>query len=332
MDSCVQTLQKTDLPRPRTRPCSSTVRSSHDTPENGGPGRKPEWLKKPLPEARALRRMEGLLRDRGLHTVCESALCPNLGECFGRGTATFLIMGDVCTRGCAFCGVATGRPSALDPAEPEHVADAVARLGLRHVVITSVTRDDLPDGGASHYVATMRAVRERASEATLEVLTPDFCGRLTDLDLVLAEKPDVFNHNVETVPRLYDTVRPQALFTRSLEVLRHAASRGSSLVKTGWMVGLGERPEEVRSLLQDVAGAGVDMVTIGQYLRPSSDHMAVSEYVHPEVFDRYREWGEALGLQVHAAPFVRSSFQAGESFARALRGQSLYSVSEPEIQ
>jgi lipoic acid synthetase len=288
-----------------------------ESPRADGPGRKPEWLKKPLPEARALRKMEGVLRERGLHTVCESALCPNLGECFGRGTATFLIMGDVCTRGCAFCGVAPGRPAALDPAEPEHVADAVTRLGLRHVVITSVTRDDLSDGGAGHYVAVIRAVRERAPGVTLEVLTPDFQGREADVDLVLAEAPEVFNHNVETVPRLYDTVRPQAVFARSLAVLRRAALRGMSVVKTGWMVGLGETEEEVRWLLEEVTRAGVQVVTIGQYLRPSKSHLPVSEYVRPEVFDRYREWGETLGLQVHAAPFVRSSFRAGESFARA---------------
>jgi lipoic acid synthetase len=263
--------------------------------------------------------MESLLREKCLHTVCESALCPNLGECFERGTATFLVMGDVCTRSCAFCGVGAGRPGALDPEEPEHVADAVARLGLHHVVITSVTRDDLVDGGAGHYVATIRAVRARAPEATVEVLVPDFLGRADDLDLVLAEAPEVFNHNVETVPRLYPSVRPQAVYERSIAVLRHAASRGTGLVKTGWMVGLGEGDSEVRSLLKEVAAAGVDVVTIGQYLRPSKNHVSVSEYVAPEVFDRYREWGEALGLQVHAAPFVRSSFQAGESFAQALQ-------------
>ncbi|NLV71673.1 MAG: lipoyl synthase [Actinobacteria bacterium] len=281
-----------------------------------GPGRKPEWLKKPLPDVRALRKMETLLRTRGLHTVCESALCPNLGECFARGTATFLVMGDVCTRDCRFCGVTHGRPTELDAAEPEHIADAVVSLGLRHVVITSVTRDDLSDGGAGHYVAVMRALRERTPQASLELLTPDFQGCQRDLDLVLDESPDVFNHNVETVPRLYDEVRPQADFERSLLVLHHAARRGVSVVKTGWMVGLGETREEVRWLLEEVAGVGVQVVTIGQYLSPSKRHLPVSEYIRPEMFELYRDWGEALGLQVHAAPFVRSSFQAGESFAR----------------
>jgi lipoyl synthase len=284
-----------------------------------GPGRKPDWLKKRLPDAESLRRMDALLRERHLHTVCESALCPNQGECFARGTATFLIMGDVCTRDCAFCGVEGGRPVALDEAEPGHVADAVFRLGLRHVVITSVTRDDLVDGGAGHYVATMRAVRAQVPEATLEVLTPDFQGRTKDVDLVLNEAPEVFNHNLETVARLYEAVRPQAVFERSLAVLHRAAERNTGLVKTGWMVGLGERIEEVQALLETVAETGVDLVTIGQYLRPSGRHIRVTEYVSPEVFDRYREWGEALGLQVHAAPFVRSSFQAGESFAQALK-------------
>lgn len=263
--------------------------------------------------------MQDLLRDRCLHTVCESALCPNLGECFGRGTATFLIMGDVCTRNCGFCAVTTGRPVALDDDEPDRVADAAERLKLAHVVVTSVTRDDLPDGGAAHYVATIRALRARLPEVTIEVLTPDFLGRLEDLDLVLSEEPDVFNHNMETIPRLYPTVRPQAVYARSLAVLRHAASSGRSIVKTGWMVGLGEREEEVRSLFEDVAAAGVEVVTVGQYLRPSKSHLPVAEYVAPERFERYREWGEALGLQVHAAPFVRSSFQAGESFAKAQR-------------
>ena len=283
-----------------------------------------------------MRKMEGLLRERGLHTVCESALCPNLGECFERGTATFLIMGDVCTRNCGFCGVESGAPGALDPLEPENVADAVLRLGLRHVVITSVTRDDLPDGGAGHYVAVLRAVRVRAPKATVEVLVPDLLGRLADLDTVLDEAPEVFNHNVETVPRLYPTVRPQADFSRSVGVLRHAAGRSTGLVKTGWMVGLGETDDEIRALLKEVAGVGVDMVTIGQYLRPSKNHLSVVEYVPPHAFERYREWGEALGLQVHAAPFVRSSFQAGESFARAARharrDQSLYSVPDAELQ
>ncbi len=283
----------------------------------GTPLRKPEWLKKRLPPAEPLRRMDELLRGRCLHTVCESALCPNLGECFAKGTATFLIMGDVCTRSCAFCGVTSGAPGALDTVEPENVADAVATLGLSHVVLTSVTRDDLPDGGAAHYVATIRAIRARVPDASIEVLTPDFEGNMASVDAVLAERPAVFNHNLETIARLYPVVRPRAEFERSLAVLMRAADAGASLVKTGWMVGLGETEAEVVALLEQVASTGVDMVTIGQYLRPSKQHLPVTEYVSPEVFERYRVRGGSLGLQVHAAPFVRSSFQAGESFAEA---------------
>ncbi len=285
----------------------------------GAPGPKPEWLKKRLPNAASLKSMERLLRERRLHTVCESALCPNLGECFARGTATFLILGDVCTRDCGFCGVTTGTPGPVDLAEPGSVAEAVARLGLSHAVVTSVTRDDLADGGAGHYGATIRAIRASAPGTTVEVLVPDFKGRTADVDVVLAERPEVFNHNVETVPRLYGEVRPQAVYDRSLKVLDYAASHAVGLTKTGFMVGLGETGGEVKALLQDIAGVGVVLVTIGQYLRPSRRNLPVVEYVRPEVFETYREWGEALGLQVHAAPFVRSSFQAGESFAQATR-------------
>lgn len=293
-----------------------STRRPEASPE-GVETRKPPWLKKRLPDAEAMRKMGALLRERRLHTVCESAFCPNQGECFGRGVATFLIMGDVCSRDCSFCAVANGRPTPLDRSEPGHVADAVARLGLRHVVVTSVTRDDLPDGGAGHYIETIRAVRGRVAEATIEVLTPDFQGDVQCLDRVLDEAPEVFNHNLETVPRLYDTVRPQGVFERSMLVLRRAVERRTSLVKTGWMVGLGEDVGEVRHLLEAVADMGVDVVTIGQYLRPSAKHIRVSEYVHPDLFERYKEWGAALGLQVHAAPFVRSSFQAGASLAQA---------------
>lgn len=282
-----------------------------------GAGPKPEWLKKRLPDAASLRAMEGLLRQRGLHTVCESALCPNLGECFGKGTATFLIMGDVCTRNCGFCGVTSSVPGPLDADEPAQVADAVARLGLRHVVVTSVTRDDLPDGGAGHYVVTIAAIRAAVPAATIEVLVPDFGGDPGQVGRVLAERPDVFNHNLETVPRLYPTVRPQGVYERSLAVLRQAAAVGESVVKTGIMVGLGETSDEVRQVLADARAAGVDVVTIGQYLRPSSCHLPVVEYVHPDTFAEYGAWGEELGLQVHSAPFVRSSFHAGESFAEA---------------
>ncbi|MHB9149603.1 MAG: lipoyl synthase [Thermoleophilia bacterium] len=286
-----------------------------------GPGRKPEWLKKPLPKAAAVREVEGLLRERHLHTVCESAKCPNKGECFERGTATFLIMGNACTRDCRFCSVPGGRPGPLDPDEPRQVADAAALMGLSHVVITSVTRDDLPDGGAEHFAATIRAVRGRLPAATVEVLVPDFREDIDALDVVLNAGPDVFNHNVETVPRLYATVRPQADYHRSLRVLAHAASSGGSVVKTGIMVGLGETGHEVASFLQDALAAGVSAVTIGQYLRPSREHLPVVEYVAPAVFHEYRCVGEALGLVVESAPFVRSSYRAEEGLRRVSGGR-----------
>lgn len=285
-----------------------------------GPGRKPEWLKKPLPKAAAVREVEGLLRQRHLHTVCESAKCPNKGECFERGTATFLIMGNACTRDCRFCSVPGGRPGPLDVEEPRQVADAAALMGLSHVVITSVTRDDLPDGGAEHFAATIRAVRDRLPAATVEVLVPDFQEDMDALDAVLDARPDVFNHNVETVPRLYATVRPQADYHRSLRVLAHAASRDVSVVKTGIMVGLGETGHEVASFLKDALAAGVSAVTIGQYLRPSREHLPVVEYVAPAVFHEYRCAGEALGLVVEAAPFVRSSYRAEEGLRRVRGG------------
>ncbi len=285
-----------------------------------GPGRKPEWLKKPLPKAAAMREVEEVLRTRHLHTVCESAKCPNKGECFGRGTATFLIMGDTCTRDCGFCSVSGGRPGALDTDEPEGVADAAATMSLSHVVITSVTRDDLPDGGAGHFAATVAAVRRRLPEATVEVLIPDLGGDELCLDVVLAAAPDVFNHNVETVPRLYPHVRPQADYRRSLDVLAYAVRHGSSVVKTGIMVGLGEEEDEVRSFLREALATGVAAVTIGQYLRPSREHLPVVEYVPPAVFEEYRRFGEALGLVVEAAPFVRSSYRAEENLRRVSAG------------
>lgn len=281
-----------------------------------GPGRKPDWLKKRLPRARAMNDMESLLRERGLHTVCESARCPNKGECFERGTATFLILGGVCTRDCRFCSVEGGRPEPLDAGEPARVADAAALMGLRHVVVTSVTRDDLPDGGAAHFAATIAALRGRIPDVTVEVLVPDFGGVEASLDVVIAAAPEVFNHNVETVARLYPTVRPQADLGRSLSVLRYAADHASGLVKTGFMVGLGETPAEVRLLLEAVHAAGADVVTVGQYLRPSKDHLPVVEYVAPPVFAEYAHMGESLGLVVEAAPFVRSSYRAEETLRR----------------
>ena len=291
-----------------------------------GVGRKPLWLKKPVPSAGPVRKMERLLRKHGLHTVCESASCPNLGSCFEQGTATFLIMGDVCTRGCGFCGVRTGVPEALDPSEPERVAEAAVSLGLRHVVVTSVTRDDVADGGASHFVATIRAIRRHQPMATVEVLVPDFAGREANAEQVLAESPEVFGHNVEMVPRLYKLARSLADYDRSLSLLGWAAKEGRGLVKTGCMVGLGETEAEMDRVLQDVAEAGAAIVTIGQYLQPRSSSVPVAEYVQPEMFERYRRKGETLGLQVQAGPFVRSSFRAEESLTLALKTRAALSV------
>jgi lipoic acid synthetase len=263
--------------------------------------------------------MEHLLRQRRLHTVCEGARCPNKGECFEAGTATFLIMGPACSRSCGFCSVTSARPATLDPQEPENVADASATMGLRHVVVTSVTRDDLADGGAQHFVATIAAIRRRLPEA---VLVPDFLGQDEAVDAVLDALPDVFNHNLETAPRLYPRVRPQADYRRSLRVLARAAARGTSLTKTGLMVGLGETADEVEAVLRDIRESGVGMVTIGQYLRPSKEHLQVVEYIRPENFAAYREYGEALGLHTEAAPFVRSSYHAEEGYRRSAKAHS----------
>lgn len=292
------------------------------------PGRKPPWLKKPVPKAAPLHRMEQLLRERDLHTVCESALCPNMGACFEQGTATFMIMGDVCTRACGFCAVTHGVPADLDRSEPERVADAAADLDLRHVVVTSVTRDDLPDGGAGHYVATIRAIRRRSPRPSVEVLVPDFGGRRESAAIVLAEAPEVFNHNLETVARLYPLVRPQADYSRSLDLLRLAAGAGNGVVKTGCMVGLGETEDELRTLLENVSQAGVRVVTVGQYLRPTRQGLPVAQYAAPEAFERYREWGEGMGLQVEAGPFVRSSYHARESLLQALKREDKPFVAE----
>ena len=304
-----------------------------------GPGRKPAWLKHTAPAPRQYRATGALLDELELHTVCREARCPNKGECYASGTATFLILGDVCTRACRFCAVegeGAAGVCALDADEPRRVAEAARRLGLRHVVITSVTRDDLPDGGAAQFAAAIAAVRTAAPGATVEVLIPDLGGDEAALLTVLAARPEVLNHNLETVPRLYPEVRPQARYERSLELLARAAAwaRASGaavpgaresapaaparpLVKTGLMVGLGEAADEVGEVLADAAAAGVDAVTVGQYLQPDAGCLPVARYVTPEEFDGYADRGAALGLTVVAAPFVRSSFHAGE----LLRGE-----------
>jgi lipoic acid synthetase len=274
--------------------------------------RLPAWLRKPETAFVALHEIKRELRRLELHTVCESARCPNIHECFRRGTATFMILGDRCTRGCGFCAVPKARhPAPPDPNEPAHVAQMARAMNLRHVVVTSVNRDDLPDGGAGHFAETIRAIRAALPAATIEVLTPDFLGDLDAVTTVLEARPDVFNHNVETVPRLYPRVRPQARYERSLAVLEFAARNGGTLVKSGLMVGLGERCEEVEEVLRDLRRCGVSIVTIGQYLQPTRRNLPVAEYVPPERFEAYRETGLRLGFRaVFSGPFVRSSYMA----------------------
>jgi lipoyl synthase len=285
------------------------------------PVRAPDWIRERKLRLADLHEIKTVMRENGLHTVCEEARCPNRGECFARGTATFLLLGDVCTRACGFCDIANGKPRPVDPGEPWRVRAAVERMGLSFVVLTSVDRDDLPDGGAAHFADTIRAVRTLEPVPGVEVLTPDFLGRLESLEIVLAAGPDVFNHNVETVPRLYREVRRGARLERSLGLLS-AAKRiaPEKTTKSGFMLGLGEREDEVQALLEKLREAGVDIVTIGQYLRPSSENLPVVEYVHPDVFERHRLAGEKLGFRhVFAGPFVRSSYRAEEALAAAGR-------------
>jgi len=273
--------------------------------------RLPSWAKKTLGPLGALHEMKSILRKRNLHTVCESARCPNIGECFSKPTATFLILGDVCTRTCRFCSVdKKARPLEVDPDEPMNIAVTARELNLRHVVVTSVTRDDLADGGAGQFALTIKAIRDNISPILIEVLTPDFRGDAGALSAVFGSRPDIFNHNLETVPSLYSLVRPQADYCRSLGVLE-ASKRAGLITKSGIMVGLGETPEEVREVLKDLKDAGCDAVTIGQYLRPTRENLEVREYIEPEVFREYEEFGRGLGLRhVYSGPFVRSSYNA----------------------
>ena len=273
--------------------------------------RLPEWARKPRTHFESLNTLKRELRRLGLHTVCESARCPNIHECFHRRAATFMILGGRCTRACGFCSVPKGR-TALDPGEPEHVARMAASLNLGYVTITSVNRDDLPDGGSRHFAETVIAVRRALPEARVEVLTPDFCGDLDAVARVLDAAPHVLNHNVETVPRLYPRVRPQADYGQSLRVLEFARRHATgALTKSGLMVGLGETEEEVRALLGDLRAAGTKVATIGQYLQPTRRNLPVAAYIEPAQFERYREYGLSLGFQmVFSGPLVRSSYMA----------------------
>ena len=280
---------------------------------NPTPSRRlPGWFKVRLSTNERYSAVRSLVRERDLRTVCESAACPNRNECWNAGTATFLILGDVCTRRCGFCNIPSGCPAEPDRGEPERIADAVARLGLSYAVVTSVTRDDLPDGGAGLFADTIRAIRKHTSHCRTEVLVPDFQGSQQSLDTVLNASPHVLNHNIETVPSLYPRVRPQADYGRSLELLRRAKDRGA-VTKSGIMLGLGEGRKEVRSVLRDLRDAGCDMVTMGQYLQPSREHLSVRRYYRPEEFGSLRSIALDLGFRdVAAGPLVRSSYHAGE--------------------
>lgn len=277
-------------------------------------GRFPEWLKVKAPKKGAYEAMADYLKSMGLHTVCQSASCPNIGECFSKGTATFMILGDTCTRNCGFCGVHSGSPSPVDPEEPGRVGDAAARMGLKYVVVTSVTRDDLPDGGSGQFAETIRQIKAKNSDAKVEVLIPDFGGNWSDLNTVLKAEPFVLNHNVETAPRLYSTVRPSANYERSLALIETAKHTKSSVyTKSGFMVGLGEERDEVVQVLRDLRAHGCDIVTIGQYLRPSKVNLPVVEYIPPALFDEYKAIGDEMGFHyVASGPFVRSSYHAAE--------------------
>jgi lipoyl synthase len=274
--------------------------------------RRPEWLKVHMPQSQNYAELKTLMRDKGLHTVCEEARCPNIGECWGHRTATFMILGSVCTRSCGFCAVATGRPMTLDWEEPRRVAEAVKTMELRHCVVTSVNRDELRDGGATIFAATIRWIRRLNPECAIEVLTPDFKGDRDALRIVMEAQPSVFNHNIETVPRLYKRVRPQAIYTRSLEVLKWAKELNPDQpTKSGFMLGLGEEYDEVMQTLRDLRAHDVDIVTIGQYLRPSFKHLPVERYVKPEEFRMFAREGKKMGFRhVEAGPLVRSSYHA----------------------
>ncbi|MGQ9785364.1 MAG: lipoyl synthase [Anaerolineae bacterium] len=285
---------------------------SHDAPRFSDAQRKPEWLRVRMPSGETYQKVRQLMRSKALHTVCEEAMCPNIGECWGRGTATFLLLGDICTRSCAFCNIRTGRPDPLDEEEPLRVAQAVKAMNLKHAVLTSVNRDELPDGGAHIFARSIELIHAMVPGCTVEVLIPDFKGSHVALQIVMDARPEVLNHNIETVPRLYRTVRPQAIYERSLRVLLMAKEMApQTTTKSGIMVGLGETWEEVIQVMRDLRAHQVDVLTIGQYLRPSAHNLPVVRYWTPEEFRSLQAEGMALGFKwVESAPLVRSSYHA----------------------
>ena len=286
--------------------------------------RKPDWLRVRFPAGESFERLRLLMRDQTLHTVCEEARCPNIGDCWNRGTATFMILGDTCTRSCGFCAVKTGRPGTLDHSEPKRVALAIQQMALKHAVITSVNRDELDDGGANIFAETIRWTRRLSPETTIEVLIPDFRGDYDALAAVLAAKPEILNHNTETVPRLYRLVRPQAVYERSLELLRRAKEIApTARTKSGVMVGLGETREELLVVFADLAAQGVDILTVGQYLRPTLAHLPVVRYWHPDEFAELKERALEVGFaHVESGPLVRSSYHAEEQAAAGAKGRA----------
>jgi lipoic acid synthetase len=291
--------------------------------------RKPDWLRVRAPGSAGYNETRAIVKAHGLTTVCEEAACPNIGECWTVKHATMMIMGEVCTRACAFCNVTTGRPDALDPTEPYRVADAVKQMGLKHVVITSVDRDDLEDGGAGHFAAVVRAIRAATPDTTIEILTPDFLRKpVSAAQTIIDARPDVFNHNLETVPRLYLTIRPGARYFHSLRLLERVKERDpNQFTKSGLMVGLGEAKEEVMQVMDDMRSAGVDFLTIGQYLQPTRRHAAVDRFVMPDEFAGYEAIARAKGfLMVSASPLTRSSHHAGEDFARLKAAREAVSI------
>jgi len=287
-------------------------------PDNPVRRGKPDWIRVKAPTSKAYFETRAIIRNNNLATVCEEAACPNIGECWSKGHATMMIMGEICTRACAFCNVATGKPGALDPLEPTNVAQAVRKLGLKHVVVTSVDRDDLPDGGAGHFAEVIRALREAAPLTTIEVLTPDFLRKDGAIETVVAARPDVFNHNLETVPRLYTEVRPGARYFQSLRLLDKVKTMDPTIfTKSGLMVGLGESLEEVQQVMDDLRTAEVDFLTIGQYLQPTPKHHAVDRFVTPQEFESLTKHAYAKGfLMVSATPLTRSSYHADEDFLK----------------
>ncbi|HHH43837.1 MAG TPA: lipoyl synthase [Gammaproteobacteria bacterium] len=304
------------------RGAAKTARIPVKIEPTGKPLRKPAWIRARSTAGPEIQRLKKVLRENSLHTVCEEASCPNLGECFAHGTATFMIMGDICTRRCPFCDVAHGRPDPLDSDEPANLAHTIKAMGLRYVVVTSVDRDDLRDGGAGHFAACIEAVREFNPHTRIEILVPDFRGRMDRaLELLQRAPPDVFNHNLETVPRLYRKARPGSDYQWSLDLLQKFGQMYPELpTKSGLMLGLGETLQEVEQVMQDLRAHDVDMLTLGQYLQPSQHHLPVDRFVHPDEFDSLREIGEALGFsQVASGPMVRSSYHADQQAAGLLQ-------------